>query len=123
MDAEAALLVIEQLGTGHPLARPFADFLTDLTNSASSAHTVRAYRGDLVQFAAHVDGTASELTAAPVRAFLSDIAGLAPSTRRRRVAGPHGIVAAAVTLGRTPGRPLRKGVGPPPHRPPRSVSD
>ncbi|QYN19650.1 tyrosine-type recombinase/integrase [Amycolatopsis sp. DSM 110486] len=73
-----------QLDRAHPLARHIDDFLADLANTNASAHTIRAYRGDLTQFAAHHDGEISELTAQPVRAYLSDIAGLAPSTRKRK---------------------------------------
>jgi integrase/recombinase XerC/integrase/recombinase XerD len=43
-----------------------------------------AYRGDLLQFCAHHDGETSELTAVPVRAYLAEIAELAPSTRKRK---------------------------------------
>ena len=77
-------VVLEHLGAAHPLARHLGDFLTDLGNANSSAQTVRAYRGDLLQFAAHHDGEIGELDAAPVRAYLAEIAGLAPSTRKRK---------------------------------------
>ncbi|MET8052621.1 site-specific integrase [Streptosporangium sp. NPDC005286] len=46
-------VIIEQLGRAHPLAAHLDDFLTDLANASASAHTRRAYRGDLMQFAAH----------------------------------------------------------------------
>ena len=48
--------VTEQPGQAHPLARHVGDFLTDLANANASGHTLRAYRGDLAQFAAHHDG-------------------------------------------------------------------
>jgi integrase/recombinase XerD len=73
-----------QLDRAHPLARHVDDFLADLKNADASAHTIRAYRGDLAQFAAYHDGEVGELTAKPVRAYLSEIAGLAPSTRKRK---------------------------------------
>ena len=76
-------VVTGQLGPGHPLARHVSDFLTDLSNANASAHTLRAYRGDLLQFAPYHDGEVGELTAATVRAFLADIAGLAASSRKR----------------------------------------
>src|SRR6266566_10030129 len=76
--------VTERLGTPHQLARHLGDFLTDLGNANSSAQTIRAYRGDLLQFAAHHDGAIGELDAAPVRAYLAEIAELAPSTRKRK---------------------------------------
>lgn len=72
------------LDRAYPLARHIEDFFADLANTNASAHTIRAYRGDLAQFAAHHDGEIGELTAKPVRAFLSDIAGLAPSSRKRK---------------------------------------
>jgi hypothetical protein len=37
----------------HPLATPIGEFLSDLAGAGRSAHTVRCYRGDLAQFAAH----------------------------------------------------------------------
>jgi integrase/recombinase XerC/integrase/recombinase XerD len=69
---------------GHPLAAHIDDFLTDLANANKPRNTVRAYRGDLVAFAAHHDGEIGEVTAVPVRAFLTEIARLAPSTRKRK---------------------------------------
>src|SRR5712691_936521 len=49
-------VVLQELGRAHPLARHVGDFLTDLANASVSGHTLRAYRGDLAQFAAHHDG-------------------------------------------------------------------
>lgn len=46
-------------------------------------YPVRAYRGDLLAFAGYHDGGPAALTAAPVRAYLADIAALAPATRKR----------------------------------------
>ena len=69
---------------GHPLARHIDDFLADLANANKPRNTIRAYRGDLIAFAAHHDGELGELSAAPVRAFLGEIAGQAPSTRKRK---------------------------------------
>jgi Phage integrase, N-terminal SAM-like domain len=69
---------------GHPLARHIDDFLTDLANANKPRNTIRAYRGDLIAFAAHHGGDIADLTAAPVRAFLGEIAGQAPSTRKRK---------------------------------------
>lgn len=69
---------------GQPLARHIDDFLTDLANANKPRNTIRAYRGDLTGFAAHHDGEIGELTAAPVRAFLAEIAGQAPATRKRK---------------------------------------
>jgi integrase/recombinase XerD len=76
--------IAEALGHHHPLARHIGDFLTDLSNANKSGHTVRAYRGDLIAFAGHHDGEIGELTAAPIRAFLADIAGSSPATRKRK---------------------------------------
>ena len=41
---------------GHPLAPHIDDFLTDLANANKPRNTIRAYRGDLIAFAAHHDG-------------------------------------------------------------------
>src|SRR5262249_26582029 len=84
MESEAARLVVGQLGRDHPLARHFADFLTDMANAGGSAQTVRAYRGDLIQFAAHVDGEVSGLRADQIRAYLTEVSGLALSSRKRK---------------------------------------
>ncbi len=77
-------VVLQELGRAHPLARHVGDFLTDLANASVSGHTLRAYRGDLAQFAAHHDGEIGDLDAAAVRAYLAGLAGLAPSTRKRK---------------------------------------
>src|SRR5260370_5206318 len=77
-------VVTGQPGPGHPLARHVGDFLTDLSNANASAHTLRAYRGDLLQFCAHHDSEVGELTAAAVRGYLADIVGLAASSRKRK---------------------------------------
>ena len=69
---------------GHPLARHIDDFLADLANANRPRNTIRAYRGDLIAFAAHHDGEIAGVTAAPVRAFLGEIAGQAPATRKRK---------------------------------------
>jgi hypothetical protein len=45
---------------------------------------VRAYRGDLIAFAAHHDDEIGDLAAAPIRAYLSEIAGLSPATRKAK---------------------------------------
>jgi integrase/recombinase XerD len=77
-------VLIEQLGREHALARQVDDFLTDLSNAGAAAHTLRAYRGDLIQLAAHHDGEVGGLTVAPVRAYLTEIGELAASTRKRK---------------------------------------
>jgi integrase/recombinase XerC/integrase/recombinase XerD len=69
---------------GHLLARHIDDFLADLANANKPRNTIRAYRGDLIAFAAHHDGDIAGLTAAPVRAFLGEVAGQAPATRKRK---------------------------------------
>ena len=81
---------------GHPLARHIDDFLTDLANANKPRNTIRAYRGDLTGFAAHHDGDIGELTAAPVLAFLSEIAGQAPATRKRKRAAVASVCKWAV---------------------------
>jgi hypothetical protein len=69
---------------GHPLARHASDFLTDLPDANASAHALRADRGDLLQFCAHHDSEAGELTAATARVYLADIAGLGASSRKHK---------------------------------------
>jgi integrase/recombinase XerC/integrase/recombinase XerD len=77
-------VIAEQLGRTHPLARHLDDFLTDLANAGRSAHTRRAYRGDLIAFSAHHGEGIAELTAAPVRAYLAELAELSPASRKRK---------------------------------------
>ncbi|MEU6719520.1 site-specific integrase [Nonomuraea sp. NPDC046802] len=77
-------VIAEQLGRAHPLARHLDDFLADLANAGASAHTRRAYRGDLIAFAAHHGEELGELTAAPVRAYLAELADLSPASRKRK---------------------------------------
>nr|WP_055502009.1 site-specific integrase [Nonomuraea pusilla] len=77
-------VIAEQLGRAHPLAAHLNDFLTDLANAGRSTHTRRAYRGDLIAFAAHHGEEIGALPAAPVRAFLAELAGLSPASRRRK---------------------------------------
>ena len=74
---------------GHPLARHIDDFLTDLANANKPRNTIRAYRGDLIAFASHYDGEVAALTAAPVRAFLGEVAGQArrPASASARRSG------------------------------------
>jgi integrase/recombinase XerC/integrase/recombinase XerD len=76
-------VIAEQLGRTHPLARHLDDFLTDLANAGASVHTRRAYRGDLIAFAAHHGEEIGALTAAPIRAFLAELADLPPASRKR----------------------------------------
>ena len=96
-------VVRELLGPAHPLARHIGEFLTDLTNTNASRHTLRAYRGDLTQFAAHHDEPVGALTATPVRAFLAEAAGLAPATRKTQTGlGQHQRHRRAVVLRRRP---------------------
>jgi len=47
-------------------------------------NTICTYRRDLTGFAAHHDGDIAGLSAVPVRAFPGEIAGQAPSTRKRK---------------------------------------
>src|SRR6266700_4253002 len=100
--------VTGQLGPAHPLARHLGDFLTDLSNTNASAHTLRAYRGDLLQFCAHHDDEIGELTAAPVRAYLAEIAALAPSSRKRKRAAVASFCRWAVRHGLLDANPMDK---------------
>ncbi|GLW06950.1 hypothetical protein Misp01_20800 [Microtetraspora sp. NBRC 13810] len=80
-------IIAEQLGRAHPLARHLDDFLTDLANAGTSPHTRRAYRSDLIAFAAHHGEEIGELTATPIRAYLAELAELSPASRKRKRAG------------------------------------
>jgi site-specific recombinase XerD len=62
------------------------DFLSDLARAGKSAHTVRAYRGDLGDFARFFAGPIDQITAGVLRAYLGGLAGKAPATRARREA-------------------------------------
>jgi integrase/recombinase XerC/integrase/recombinase XerD len=77
-------VITGQLGREHPVARNLDDFLTDLASTGASRHTLRAYRGDLLQFAAHYDGQIADLTVVPVRAYLAGIAELTAASRKRK---------------------------------------
>ncbi|WP_433235897.1 site-specific integrase [Streptosporangium sp. CA-135522] len=52
------------------------DFLTDLADTGASPHTRRAYRGNLVAFAAHHGEEIDALTAASIRAHPAELADL-----------------------------------------------
>lgn len=105
-------VIRENLGSAHPLARALDEFLTDLANGNASAHTIRAYRGDLLGFAGHHDAGPGELTAAPVRAYLAETAGLAPATRKAQ-AGRGRLV---LPVGGAPRAARRQPDGPHRHR-------
>ncbi len=91
---------------GHLLARHIDDFLTDLANANKPRNTIRAYRSDLIGFAAHHDGDIAGLSAAPIRAFLSEIAGQAPSTRKRKRAAVASFCKWAVRHELLPASPI-----------------
>jgi hypothetical protein len=55
-------VVIEHLGRGHSLYRHIGDFFTRPSNAAASRQTIRTYRGDPLQFAAHDDDEIGEVT-------------------------------------------------------------
>jgi site-specific recombinase XerD len=61
-----------------------AAFLADLGQANHSSHTLRAYAGDLAQFAAFPADAA--ITAETLRAFWLSLAHLAPATRARKQA-------------------------------------
>jgi integrase/recombinase XerC/integrase/recombinase XerD len=86
-------VIVEHLGKDHSLARHLDDFLTDRKNAGASPHTLRAYRGDLLQFTAHCDGEIAELTAPPIREFLTAIGALSAATRMRKRAAVRNRIA------------------------------
>ncbi|MGW4967143.1 site-specific integrase [Nonomuraea sp. NPDC004186] len=79
-------------GSGHrratrprpPALPPSRRLLADLANAGASARTRRAYRGDLIAFAAHHGEEVAALTATPIRAYLAELADLSPSSRKRK---------------------------------------
>jgi integrase/recombinase XerD len=62
------------------------DFLADLARAGKSAHTVRAYRGDLRDFGRFFTGPIERITTGVLRAYLRGLADKAPATRARREA-------------------------------------
>jgi integrase/recombinase XerD len=90
------------------LAVHIETFLEDLRNANTSANTIRAYRGDLTAFAEHYDGDLTTMGVDPVRAFLSSIAGQAPSTRKRKRAAVSAFCRWAVRHDRILVNPLDK---------------
>ncbi|MEV5576892.1 site-specific integrase [Spirillospora sp. NPDC052269] len=101
-------VIAEQLGRDHPLAQYLDDFLTDQKNANASTHTVRAYRGDLLQFTAHCDGELAGLTADSIRAFLADIGELSAATRKRKRAAVSSFCRWAVRQDRLDANPMDK---------------
>ena len=61
---------------GHPLAEAIADFLAELAQANRSAHTRRAYAGDLQQFAAWHRDPLDTVTSGVLRSFFATIAHL-----------------------------------------------
>ncbi|GAA2418637.1 site-specific tyrosine recombinase XerD [Nonomuraea africana] len=99
-------VISEHLGRAHPLAAHLDDFLTDKRNAGASGQTIRAYRGDLLQFTAHVDGDLAALTAAPIRAFLADLGELSAATRKRKRAAIASFCRWAVRHGLLQANPM-----------------
>ncbi|WP_280336056.1 tyrosine-type recombinase/integrase [Nocardia wallacei] len=91
-----------------PLPVHIEDFLTDLANANRPANTIRAYRGDLLAFADHYDGDLAVMGVAPVREFLTGIAGQAPATRKRKRAAVAAFCRWAVRHDRMPANPMDK---------------
>ncbi|WP_427896722.1 tyrosine-type recombinase/integrase (plasmid) [Kribbella sp. GL6] len=77
----AALAIAE-----HPIAGQVRDFLADQEFAGKAAHTIRAYRGDLVQLAAHTDQDVTGVDAAVLRSWSASIADLQQSSRARKQA-------------------------------------
>jgi integrase/recombinase XerD len=75
-----------ELAAEHPLAGQVRDFLADQQFAGKAAHTIRAYRGDLVQLAAHTDQDVTGVDADVLRSWAASIADLAQSTRARKQA-------------------------------------
>jgi integrase/recombinase XerC/integrase/recombinase XerD len=75
-----------ELSEAHPLAEPVRDFLDDLRNARRSPHTVRGYRGDLAEFAAHHAGDVDQVDVKALRAYFGALEDRAPATRARKQA-------------------------------------
>ncbi len=75
-----------------------------------SPHTVRAYRTDLTELAAHADVEPGRITLARLRNWLSAMAdaGAAPATIQRRVACVRGFFAWASAEGHLPADPAAR---------------
>jgi site-specific recombinase XerD len=68
------------------LTAMIADFLADLQQANHSSHTLRAYGGDLAQFAAFHADAPSAITAEALRSFWGSLAHLSPASRARKQA-------------------------------------
>jgi integrase/recombinase XerD len=75
-----------ELPDAHPLAEPVREFLADLRGAGRSPHTVRGYRGDLAEFAAHHAGDVDEVDVPVLRSYFTAIGEHAPATRARKQA-------------------------------------
>ena len=90
-----------------------ADFLTHLAlERGASRHTVSAYRGDLAQlqeFLRERDVEIDDASADDLEAFAGSLerAGLAPATRRRRLAAARSFCATAAASAPVPWTPAR----------------
>ncbi|MFM9123644.1 MAG: site-specific integrase, partial [Actinomycetota bacterium] len=78
------------------VADPVADHLAALAARGASPATLRAYRSDLADYAAWLDGRGTAPAAASradVRAYAAHLAasGLAPTTRARRLSAVRGL--------------------------------
>lgn len=78
------------------VADPVADHLAALAARGASPATLRAYRSDLADYAAWLDGRGTSPAAASradVRAYAAHLAaaGLAPTTRARRLSAVRGL--------------------------------
>jgi site-specific recombinase XerD len=79
-----------------PMVTIVEDFLADLARAGKSAHTVRAYRGDLRDFGRFFTGPIERITTGVLRAYLRGLADKAPATRARREAALAALLAWAL---------------------------
>lgn len=68
------------------LVVPIEDFLAELQHSNRSAHTLRAYRTDLAEFAHFYHGTVDQIDTHILRSFFEQHSQLSPATRSRKQA-------------------------------------
>ena len=90
------------------LAGHVADFLADLEQAGRSAHTRRAYAGDLAHFQAHYCGALGEVAVAALRDYFGGLAHLSPATRARKQAALASFFGWAVRQDRLTADPMAK---------------
>jgi integrase/recombinase XerD len=97
-----------ELAGEHPLAGDVRDFLADLVFAGKSPNTIRAYRGDLAEFAQHHGGGLELVDVAILRSYFAAIADLAVATRARKQASLGAFLRWAVRHDLVDANPLER---------------